>query len=120
MTTETTEGQKVTRNKRWRDGLKERVELEKKGNIYNMVKRKLALIGVCGMDLLVCCRCFLDFELQIFLSVNLPYIYIYLIVFFSHHDHFHNLLFFPHDQQILAKPSLVIFHKFPPVYMVVK
>lgn len=77
MTTETTEGQKVTRNKRWRDGLKERVELEKKGNIYNMVKRKLALIGVCGMDLLVCCRCFLDFELQIFLSVNLPYIYIF-------------------------------------------
>ena len=70
------------------DGLKERVELEKKGT-YNMVKMKLALIEV---------------SLEVCLSVNLPY----TLGFFPHHDHFHNLFFLPHDQQILAKPSLVI------------
>lgn len=51
----------MTRNNRRRDGLKERVELEKKGNIYNMVKMKLALIGVCGMDVVGVFSLFLRF-----------------------------------------------------------
>lgn len=63
---------KRRRGKRWPETKMEMVE---KNGKYNMVKLKLALIGVYYRRiLLVCCHCCLDFALQICLSVNLPYI----------------------------------------------